>query len=71
MGRLRISARECNYKEIDRQLREQFIHGLNDSDMSTDIMSELTKIEDNENITRDQVLALARRVEAQKTNQPS
>ena len=30
MGRLRTAAVICNYKEIDRQLKEQFIHGLND-----------------------------------------
>ena len=26
MGRLRISATRCNYNDIDRQLKEQFIH---------------------------------------------
>ena len=30
MGRLQIAAAECNYKEIDRQLKEQLIHRLND-----------------------------------------
>ena len=30
MGRLRTAAVKCNYKEIDRQLKEKFIHGLND-----------------------------------------
>ena len=35
MGRLRLAAVECNYTEIDRQLKEQFIHGLNDNDMLT------------------------------------
>ena len=43
MGRLRIAAIECSYKEIDRQLKEQFIHGLNDSDMIIDTIKELTK----------------------------
>ena len=33
MGRLRIAVAECNYKEIDRQLKEQFIHGLNNKAM--------------------------------------
>ena len=33
MGRIRVAAIECNYKEIDRQLKEQFIHRLNNSDM--------------------------------------
>ena len=30
MGRLRVVVAECNYKELDHQLQEQFIHGLND-----------------------------------------
>ena len=29
MGRLHVAV-ECNYQEIDRQLKEQFIHSLND-----------------------------------------
>ena len=33
MGRLLIVAVECNYQEVDRQLKEQFIHGLNDKYM--------------------------------------
>ena len=33
MGRLRIMAAECNYQELDRKFKEQFIHGLNDKDM--------------------------------------
>ena len=43
MGRLRMSATECDYKEIARQLKEQFMHGLNDSNMSIKIIRELTK----------------------------
>ena len=66
MGRLRMSTTECNYKEIDKQLNEQCTHGLN-SDTSVEIRRELTKIEDNEIIISEQVLAWARRVEAQKT----
>ena len=44
MGRLRTTAVECSYKEVDRQLKEQFIHGLNDSGMLTEIMRELIKV---------------------------
>ena len=44
MGRLWLSARECNYKEIDRQLKEQFIHGLNDTEILGGIIKELTQI---------------------------
>ena len=28
--RLWVAAVECNYQEVNRQLKEQFIHGLND-----------------------------------------
>ena len=52
MGTLRIVAAECNYKEIGRQLQEQFIHGLNYSDMIIETIKELTKMEENENMTR-------------------
>ena len=47
LGRLRMAATECNYKVIDRLLKEHFIHGFNNSDMSIEIIRELTKIEDN------------------------
>ena len=43
-GQIRIAASECNYKEIDRQLKEQFIHILNDNDMMVEIIKELTKL---------------------------
>ena len=47
MGRLRAEAMECNYKEVDRQLKEQFIHGLNDSEMLTEIIRQQTKNDEN------------------------
>ena len=47
MGRIRVAAIDCNYKELDRQLKEQFIHGLNDSDMLAEIIRELTKTNEN------------------------
>ena len=34
-----------------------------------EIIKELTKIEDNENVTSEQILAWARRVQAQQCNQ--
>ena len=42
MGRLHIAAVECNYQEVDRQLKEQFIHSLNDKHMLEEIIKELT-----------------------------
>ena len=42
MGRLHVAAVECNYQEVDRQLKEQFIHGLNNKHMLEEIIKELT-----------------------------
>ena len=44
MGRLRLTDVECNYQEIDRQLREQFIHGLNDIDMLVEILMKIKTV---------------------------
>ena len=43
MGRLRMATIECSYKEVDRQLKGQFKHRLNDSEMLTEIIRELTR----------------------------
>ena len=68
MGRLRIAAIECNYKEIDRQWKEQYIHGLNDNDMMVEIIKKLTKSEENKDVTSNQAPQWARQVEAQITH---
>ena len=62
MDRLRIATAECIYKE-------QFTHGLNDHDM-IEILKKLTKTEKIENVTSEQILVWAKRVETQKHNQP-
>ena len=54
------------YKEIDRQLKEQFIHGLNDKIMLDEIIRELTSRTGNVQTTSKDVLAWAKRVEAQR-----
>ena len=41
MGRLWVAAVKCNYQEVNRQLKEQFIHGLNDKCMLEEIIKEL------------------------------
>ena len=48
---------ECNYQEIDRQLKEQFIHGLNDKYMFEEIIKELTTAKDDDHITSGDMLA--------------
>ena len=66
MGRLRLTVAECNYQELGRQLKEQFIHGLNDKDMLGEIIKELTATRGNYHITSGNALAWAKRVEAQR-----
>ena len=57
---------QCNYQEVDRQLKEQFIHGLNDTEMLGKIIRELTKVNADNTINSETVLAWAKRVEAQR-----
>ena len=47
MGRLQVLVIECYYKELNRQLKEPFIHSLNDTDMLGEIIRELAKIHEN------------------------
>ena len=61
-----IAAAECGYKEIDRQLTEQFIHGLNYKDMLGKNIKELTTQTNDEQITCEGVLVWAKRVDAQR-----
>ena len=65
-GRLRVTAIECNYQEVDRQLKEQFIHGINDKNMLEEIIKELMTVKSDEQIISQNVLAWAKRVEAQR-----
>ena len=47
-------------------MKEQFIHGLNDTDMLEEIIKELTKTCKNEEITSENAFFWAKRVEAQR-----
>ena len=66
MDTIRLSATECNYKEIDRQLKKQFIDRLNYNDMLVEIKRQLTNTEEYKDVTSEQVLAWEKGVEAQK-----
>ena len=66
MGRLWLPVIECNYKEIDMQLKKQFIHGSNDTEMLGEIIKELTKACENEEITSENVLSWPKRVKTQR-----
>ena len=66
MGRLRIAAAECSYKEIDRQLKEQFIHGLNDKAMLDEVVRELTAKNSSKQTNSEDVLLWVRRIKTQR-----
>ena len=53
-------------QEIDSQLKEQFIHSLNDKHMLEEIIKELTATRNDDHITSGGVLAWAKRVEVQR-----
>ena len=56
---------ECNYREVDRQLKEPFIHGLNDKTVLDEVIRELTAKNNNEQTTSKDVLVWDKRIEAQ------
>ena len=57
---------ECNYKEVDRQLKEQFIQRLNDSEMATEMIRELTKSNANMMIPSEHIVTWTKRIETQR-----
>ena len=57
---------EYNYKELDCQLKEQFIHGLNDKTMLDKVIRELITKGSNDQTTSEDVLFWTKRVEAQR-----
>ena len=61
-----MAVAECNYRELDRQLKEQFIHGLNVKCMLAEVIRELTAKNNDEQMTSKGVLIWARRIEAQR-----
>ena len=67
MGRPWVAAVEINYQEINRQLKEQFIHSLNDKCMLEEIIRELTVTKNDDSKMSGGVLAWAKRVEAHRT----
>ena len=66
MGRLWVVVAECNFRELDRQLKEQFIHGLNDQLMLDEIIRELTAKNNDEQVTSEGELTWAKQIEAQR-----
>ena len=67
MGRLRKAVVKCNYKEIDRHLKEQIIHGLNDKEMLAEIIRELKTYEENITIHSENVLTWVKKIRSPKS----
>ena len=63
MGRLSIMVAECKYKEF--QSKEHFINSLNADSLMMEIIRDYTSMVDTSSVTRAQVSAWARRVQAQ------
>ena len=57
---------ECNYKEVDRQLKEQFIHGLNDRAMLDEVVRDLMAKNSSKQKNKEDVLLWAWQIEAQR-----
>ena len=66
MGRLHVTAAESNYREVDQQLKEQFIQGLNDKVMLDEVIRELAARSKDGQMTSEGVLVWAKRVEVQR-----
>ena len=64
MTRVRVEAEECQHMEQDRQIKEQFIYGLDNEGMQTKIMSEIRAKGKTDNVTSEQVLMHAKQEEA-------
>ena len=62
MDRLRL----VQLYSADRQLKEQFVHWLNDNDIFEEIIRKLTKAKESAEITSEQVLGWVKRVGAQR-----
>ena len=65
MGCLSVKANECEYKQREKRMKEQFINELNYNKIITEIIKELTTIKKTNEITGDQMLSWTKRVEAQ------
>ena len=59
MGRLRAKTVDCQYKEYDRLLIEQFISRLNDGGMVEEILEKVATLEDIEDTMSEHVLLWA------------
>ena len=65
MGKLWTNVAECDYKEYARKLMEQSIHWLDTEGMISEILREVSALEDIIYVKNERVLLWIQRVEAQ------
>ena len=65
MGRLHVKVMDCEYKEYDRRLKEQFINCLDDENQVEEIITYLTAYKDTNDVSSKQILLWAQKVEVQ------
>ena len=66
MDQLRIKVNECSCQDDDRWLKQQFMNGIKNKAMTSNIIKKLTAIKNADEVTSEQVLAWARRMEVQR-----
>ena len=54
---MRVKANEFKYEERDRNLKGQFINGINDNEMMSDKVKELTTSNKTNEVTSDHILS--------------
>ena len=66
MDRLRTVAANCDYCKCDRRLTKQFIQGLDNEGMISEILREVSALENIDDATSEWVLLWAKSVEARE-----
>ena len=66
MGRLITEATECEYKDNDSRLKEQFINDINDEVMTAEIVNELSTIKYTSETTSGVLLLWVKAIENQR-----
>ena len=65
--RVRVAAEKCKYQELNRQLKEQFIHGINNQYIQRKKDSNFNTMNKSTEVTSDQVLMWTKQEEALRT----
>ena len=64
--KLWIKTAECDFKEYDRQITKQFIHGLDNGGIRSENLRKVSLPEDIKDATSEWVMLWAQRVETQR-----